>query len=313
MKFKKKVYKCQRCGVLFERKAINEQNNGFSFGKESYYRGHVCGVNERGIGHPVGFNVIDEEAESSCRESLWRKQEDFMRFRLEFFLQIKAVSENAKHNPYWLVIYGKDNEVLGVIGDVNGLPMNLNRPGVIYFLNLPLECIIARSGTVSKICLSPVHGHSPRLDMKAGTYVEYEQQMNEFYFSDIAVKLHAKEVQAGQPEGTRKMKVNKNNEVTFDQFAARLAEQERYLLAVFVKWYKKKNSGPRNRYFYPLKQEELGREIAVNASLIGVWNDCYGEFMGTKEYDKACKRFDKEWEKGTVRYYLITPADEYFT
>lgn len=110
------------------------------------------------------------------------------------------------------------------------------------------------------------------------------------------------------------MKANKKKkEITFDQFVAKFAEKERYLLAVFAKWYKKKNSGPRNRYFYPLRQEELGREIPTSASLVGVWNDCYGEFMQTKEYDKAVRIFRREWAKGAVYGHFLRPADEYFT
>jgi hypothetical protein len=93
------------------------------------------------------------------------------------------------------------------------------------------------------------------------------------------------------------MKSNKkNNDITLDEFIAKEADRYKHLYGAFLDWYKKKNSGPRNRYFYPIKQEELGFEISGDASLESVWDDAFDEFLGTREYDRANKSFYKLWQ-----------------
>lgn len=87
------------------------------------------------------------------------------------------------------------------------------------------------------------------------------------------------------------MESRKNTVTSIEDFASEFAAREKYLLSVFVRWYKIKNSEPENRYYYPLKQEELGYEFRMDASLVSIWDDYYGEFTQTKEYDEALDRF----------------------
>jgi len=162
-------------------------------------RKHICAPNEYGAACLVGFNKIDEATEAPpTGESQLEKQYAYLKHQTEFLQQVKSVSESARNNPYLLLIRSKD-ETLGVIGDKDGLSLDLSTEGVIDLLGLPLRCVIMNSGIVSKIFLSPVSGSGPCLEMKAGTYAMYEQQLAELGFSDIIAKLESLCVQAGEP------------------------------------------------------------------------------------------------------------------
>ena len=130
-------------------------------------------------------------------ESQLEKQYAYLKRQVEFFRQIKSVSESARRRPYLLLIYSED-EVLGVIGGKGGLSLGLSTEGAIDLLGLPLSCVIMHSGIVSKIFLSPVSGSGPCLEMKAGTYAMYEQQIAELGYSYIIAKLASLYVQEGE-------------------------------------------------------------------------------------------------------------------
>ncbi len=196
MKFKY-VYKCQRCGVVFEDKTVQDTDVDHEPNEGSHK--HICAPNEYGAARLVGYNKIDEAAEAPpTGESQLEKQYAYLKYQTEFLQQIKSVSESARNNPYLLLIRSKD-ETLGVIGDKDGLSLGLSTEGVIDLLDLPLRCVIMNSGIVSKISLSPVSGSGPCLEMKAGTYAMYEQQIAELGYSCITAKLESLYVQAGEP------------------------------------------------------------------------------------------------------------------
>lgn len=62
----KYVYRCQRCGVVFEGKKVRDTETSCEFLNPSHKHEHVCGPSEYGVGHSVGYNVIDEAREEQA-------------------------------------------------------------------------------------------------------------------------------------------------------------------------------------------------------------------------------------------------------